>query len=266
MKVMTCNIRCSTAGDGDDGWTFRKDFCCRVIHSHAPDVICLQEVREDQLTDFTAAFADFDAYGTADVPLGRDPVNTLFFRRDVFQKVSAATFWLSETPQVPGSSSWDSACIRLAGWVHLSERTSGRDLVVVNTHLDHRSQAARERQAGVINTWSAAFDAGPPIILTGDMNCDRRNPAIESYKAAGWCDTYEAVHGGADPGYTFHFFRGVDYVPDPANDAWWPVDQGKVDWIFTRGDVKVTGAEIVRDHENDRYPSDHFFVSADIEW
>jgi len=265
MKIMTCNIRCSTAGDGENAWTFRRDLCCRVIRSRSPDIIGFQEIREDQFADLSAAFGEFDAYGAADVPLGRHRVNSIFFRRDVFHLLSASTFWLSETPQVPGSSSWNSANIRLAGWVHLREPASARELVVVNTHLDHRSQEARERQAQLINAWAAVFPADCPMILTGDMNCDRTNPAIRAFKEAGWRDTHEAVHGPAEPGHTVHWFLGPDHMKKTATFDWWPDNQGKVDWIFVRGNVKVTDAEIVRDSERARYPSDHYFVSADLD-
>ena len=266
MKVMTCNIRCSTAGDGENAWPLRRDLCCRVIRSRSPDLICFQEVREDQFAAFTSAFPEFDAYGVADVPLGRDPVNAIFFRRDVFRFVWADTFWLSETPHVPGSRSWESANIRLAGWVHLSERSSSREFVVINTHLDHMSGEARRHQAGLINAWAAAFPSDCLVILTGDMNCDQRSEAIASYKAAGWRDTWEAVHGPGEPGNTVHWFLGPDHMRRTQSFDWWPDDQGKVDWIFVRGDVKVTDAGIVRDHEDGRYPSDHYFVAAELDW
>jgi hypothetical protein len=40
---------------------------------------------------------------------------------------------------------------------------------------------------------------------------------------------------------------------------------GKIDWIFARGATRVVGAEIIRDSRDDRFPSDHYFVSADFQ-
>ena len=111
---------------------------------------------------------------------------------------------------------------------------------------------------------AAVFPPDCPMILTGDMNSDRTNPAIRAFKEAGWRDTYEAVHGPADPGPTVHWFLGPDHMKKTATFDWWPDDQGKVDWIFVRGDVKVTDAEIVRDSHDGRYPSDHYFLSANL--
>lgn len=265
MRIMTCNIRNSTAADGENAWALRRDLCCRTILSRSPQVVCFQEVREGQFSDFKDAFPGFDACGAPDVPLGRDPLNSIFFRRDAFRLLATNAFWLSETPHVPGSSSWGSANVRFAQWVHLVESDSQRELAVVNTHLDHMSGQARQEGARLINEWAGAFPPELPMILTGDMNCDRTSAAIKRFKESGWADTHEAVHGPEDPGHTVHWFLGPDHLVKTRELDWWPTEQGKVDWIFTRGGVAATGAEIIRDSENGRYPSDHYFVSADVE-
>ena len=265
MKIMTCNIRCSTANDpGEDGWTHRKALCFEVIRSRKPDVICCQEVREDQYADLVEGFPEFDLFGVPDEPMNYDPVNTILYRRDAFDRPAASAFWLSETPHVPGSFSWESACIRLATWVRLVERSTQKEFVVVNTHLDHRSQPGRENQARIINEWASVFPPETPIILTGDMNCDRRNPAIVAFKDAAWRSAYEAVHGEDDPGTTVHWFLGPRALEKTRTLDFLPDDLGKIDWIFLRGDVHATDAEIVRDHDAGRYPSDHYFLAADL--
>jgi hypothetical protein len=57
-----------------------------------------------------------------------------------------------------------------------------------------------------------------------------------------------------DSGNTYHGFKGSDY----------DTDQGRIDWIFARGIIYVLDADIVQDHDNGRYPSDHYFVQANI--
>jgi len=37
-----------------------------------------------------------------------------------------------------------------------------------------------------------------------------------------------------------------------------------MDWIFARGAVAVTDAELISESENDRYPSDHYFIAATV--
>jgi hypothetical protein len=90
---------------------------------------------------------------------------------------------------------------------------------------------------------------------TGDMNADWTNDAIAVFRRGGWSDTYAAVHGTGNPGHTFHAFLGPSFVSDI----------GKMDWIFTRGAVAVTQAEVVMDSENRRYPRDHYFIAATVD-
>jgi endonuclease/exonuclease/phosphatase family metal-dependent hydrolase len=254
MKVLTCNVRCLTAKDGPNQWQYRKELCCGILRAQAPEIFCCQEMSAQHHADLAAAFPEYDSYGLADAATGRNPTNAIFFRREAFTRLSAGGYWLSEQPHVPGSKSWDSNCVRLANWVRLVERASGVEFRVVNTHLDHLGQTARENQARIVNEDALAYPADYPQILTGDMNVDATNAVIGLFQSAGWADTYGAIHGPADPGHTFHQFLGPGYK---ARD-------GKIDWIFTRGHIRATAAAVIRDCQGERFPSDHYFVSATV--
>ena len=252
---MTCNIRYAGADDGHNGWAYRKDACIEVIRSRAPEIICFQEMWHEQRVDLSAAFDEFSSFGLTSRATDRHPANTIFYRRDLFTSISAGGYWLSETPHVTGSKSWGSADVRLANWVRLEDTRSQKEFRVISTHLDHISQTAREQQARVITEDAGAFPQDYPQVLAGDMNCDGRNKAIMTFTEAGWKDTYKTVHGTDDPGHTFHEFQGPEHT----------TDIGKMDWIFARGKTQVTGAQVVTDTLNGRYPSDHYFVVADLD-
>jgi endonuclease/exonuclease/phosphatase family metal-dependent hydrolase len=254
MRILTCNIRYYGAKDGGNGWMHRKDLCAEVIRSRRPDVICFQELWAEQFADLASAFGDFETFGMVDESTGRHPMNAIFYRRAALQRVSASGYWLSQTPHVPGSRSWNSACVRLANWLRLQDRATGAEFRVVNTHLDHVSQLARENQARLIIEDAAAYPDDYPQLLTGDMNADWANDAIAVLRRGGWTDTYAAVHGTENPGHTFHGFRGPDFVSDI----------GKMDWFFARGAIAVTDAEVITDSESGSFPSDHYFVAATV--
>jgi len=254
MKVLTCNIRCFGAEDGSNGWTQRKGLCVGVIRSQTPDIICFQEMWSQQFADISAGLREYQSYAMVDTPVGRHPQNCIFYRQDAYTLISAGGYWLSERPHVAGTRSWDSACVRLANWIRLVDRTTETEFRVVNTHLDHVSQTARENQAALIAEDSSAYPQDYPQILTGDMNCDSKNAAIDTFKAGGWVDTYGHVHGTEDPGHTFHGFRGSEC------DS--PI--GKMDWIFSKGQLQATDAAVIADSVEGRFPSDHYFVSATL--
>ncbi len=252
MKILSCNLRGYGEEDGENAWLYRKDLCINTIKSEDADIICFQEMM--QISDMKSAFPDYDMYGMAHEPGERYPRNCIFFRRKNYNLISCSGYWLSETPHIPGSKSWDSRCIRLANWVRLEDRARGVECRVVNTHLDHVSQQAREKQAALIVEDAAVYPDDYPQILTGDMNCDTSNRTIDIFKAGGWLDSYGAVHPTENPGHTFHAFKGTEYDGST----------GKMDWIFFKGAFSVTGAEVITGALDGRFPSDHYFVSADV--
>lgn len=255
MKILTCNIRYYGADDGENGWRYRKKVCVDVIRSQSPLVICFQEMWVEQFSHLQSAFSDFETFGVAEGPQSRNPVNAIFYHHASFKMISAGGYWLSETPHVPGSRSWESAGVRLANWVRLEAAGSQKEFRAINTHLDHVSQVARENQARLICEDASAYPEAYPQILAGDINCNATNRVMGILREGAWEDTYEAVHGISDPGYTHHAFVGPEHESDI----------GKIDWIFTRGDLRVVGAEVVRDSRDGRFPSDHYFVSCDVE-
>jgi endonuclease/exonuclease/phosphatase family metal-dependent hydrolase len=255
MKVLTCNIRCFGAKDGLNHWTHRRRLCADVIRAQAPDIVCFQEMWSQQFADLSAALPGYRWFGATDEPAGRHPQNCIFYRREGFERLAAGAYWLSKRPHVPGSRSWGSACIRLANWLRLEDRATGIEFRVVNTHLDHLSQEARDNQARLLAEDAAAYPPAYPQILAGDMNCDADNTAIGGLQAAGWSDTYSSIHGTGNPGPTYHEFLGPRFHSSV----------GKMDWIFVRGNLRTLGAEVITESREGRFPSDHYFVSATLE-
>ena len=261
-KILSCNIRVPLEEDdrAGNGWDARKDLCAEVIARCDGDIVCLQECHGRQLDDLKQRLKNYDSYGIAKPEPEFFPTNAILYDRSRYELISAGGMWLSETPHIAGSMSWDSARPRLANWIHLRDRASGQEMRVWNTHLDHIGQEARREQARVLLEAVAALEPTNVMqIIVGDMNATASHPAIQSITKAGFVDTYGAVHGPEDPGFTAHGFRGIkrpikgDKVP------------GKIDWIFTRPGVNALSAEIIRDSRDGRYPSDHFFVTAEIE-
>ena len=259
-KILTCNIRVDLPADGQagNGWADRQELCAKVMRGQRADLICLQECQAVHLKHLKSRLPQFDSFALANPGAVFHPSNAILFSRARYEMISAGGFWLSEKPHVAGSKSWDSAHSRFVNWVHLKERHSGKEFRAWNTHLDNISQAAREKKAELIVQASAALPKAFPQLLTGDFNANADSPAVKLVTAGGWTDTYTAVHGPEEPGFTYHGFLGPRYAEN--NPKGKPKD--KIDWVWYRGEVKALAAEVIRDGRNGRYPSDHYFVSA----
>lgn len=258
LKILSCNIRVDVRADYEtgDGWDDRKRFCLEVIRAQKADVVCLQECREAHYVFLKDGLPGYDSFGLANPDTGFNPTNAVFFSRERFETISAGGFWLSETPHIEGSLSWDSARSRFANYLNLLDRRSGKGLRVWNSHFDHIGAVARVKQGQVLVEAAQALSEALPQVFTADCNADAKDPAIMNLIAGGWSDTYTAARGPADPGFTYHGFLGPKY--DPKNGV------GKIDFIFTRGPVETLDAEIIRDGRDGKYPSDHYFLSAEV--
>jgi endonuclease/exonuclease/phosphatase family metal-dependent hydrolase len=252
--VMTCNLRTPKAADAakHEAWADRKEFCIATIRNQHPDIIGFQECSKVQFDDLHAAFPDFGTFGVnGESALSDAPYEVIFFSPR-FRQITGASYWLSETPYVPGSRSWDnSKHPRVVNWVRLQDKASGVQFRVLNTHFDQKGQVAREHSAEMLVNDAQAFPADYPQILTGDFNSDRPNPALTILDAGGWRDTWATLYGPKEPGFTAHDFLGDKFVAKGKLGH-----PGKIDFIFCRGNVTPAWSNIIRDHRGEMYPSD----------
>lgn len=265
-KILTCNIRVDLPDDekAGFGWKGRRDICVDIMRRHKPDIICMQEVLRNQNEDLKKAFPDFFSFGFEGPEMDGPQVgyqgiakNPIFYSTKRYELLSAGGYWLSETPLVAGSLSWDTARARHANWVRLRDRRSGKEFRVINLHLDHKSQPARIGQIKVVEAEAQQYQKDFPQVLSGDFNAGMSNEVYASLKAHGWTDSHTKLHGDTEPGYTTHQFMGDKY---PKKDA-----GRKIDFIFYRGEgISPVSSGIIRDAIDGRYPSDHYFVSAEL--
>lgn len=267
LRVMTFNIRYGAAEDGPNHWTRRREMVFQVFRDHRPDVAGLQEVLRFQLDEIRRALPEYGA-----VVAGRDDGQAggeacaILYRTGRFEVVEHGTFWLSDTPEVPGSRSWGNNITRICTWARLRDRGTGAVFYMFNTHLDHQSQPARELGAELIAQRMGRRPHPDPIILTGDFNAGEANPAMRYLKGQapavpskkGRCaavpplvDTYRVLHPNETTVGTFNGFSGKR-------------DGEKIDYILVSPHWKVLEASILYDNTDGRYPSDHFPVTAVI--
>ncbi|MBN2022060.1 MAG: endonuclease/exonuclease/phosphatase family protein [Pirellulales bacterium] len=260
VKIMTFNLRYANTTDGENRWTNRKEMVADVIRRFEPDFLGTQEALVEQVAYLREQFDGFDClYRTREADPAEGESCALFYRKARWELDAKrhGTFWLSETPDAPGSGSWQTACVRVCTWGRFVDRQSGAAVWVYNTHLDHQSEEARREGAKLVARRMAERGADEPVVLMGDFNAGESSRPIRhlTEKDSGapltLADTFRVAHPEAKPAGTFNGFLGT-------------ADGEKIDYILVLPGTKVTAASIVRDHRDGRYPSDHFPVTAEI--
>jgi endonuclease/exonuclease/phosphatase family metal-dependent hydrolase len=267
LVVMSFNVRYAAANDGENNWDKRKDLACDVVRQHEPDLVGLQEALRSQIDDLRTALPQYGEIGVArEDGKTTGEYSAILYRKDRFDVDESGTFWLSDTPEVPGSITWGNACTRVCTWARLLPKPSGKPFYMVNTHLDHISQLSREKGIALIMSRLSRRKHPDPVILTGDFNAGENNAVVRYLKGERrleivnngmsqnplpLVDTFRLLHKDASDVGTAHSFKGGR-------------TGNKIDYIFVQPGVEVLRAEILHDNKDNRYPSDHFPITAAI--
>lgn len=266
-RVMTCNIRITgLPADEKDGlrWDDRKEAMIESIRKYDPDIIMMQEVIYDSYAYCKEQFADYFPFGFEGPEM--DPYtegyhfigkNVIFFRRDRYEFVSAGCYWLSLDPVIGGSMSWDTNRARHCNWARIIDKKTGKQIRLLDLHLDHKVDEAKVNQAKLVVREAAQYADSFPQILCGDFNSKKNSPQVRHFIENGWHDAYDELHEGKEFGYTAHAFKGDDRPYKPAH--------GRIDYIMTKGGAKARSCEVLKDRPRGIWPSDHYFMLAEIE-
>ena len=134
LRVMTYTIRFDNPADGVHAWPNRKELVASVIRFHKADIIGVQEALEHQIQDLMELLPGYDWVGVGRNEDEGGEFSAILYRSSVVTVKAAQTFWLSESPDEPGSQSWDSSLPRIATWAHFVTSSEERELFVLNTH------------------------------------------------------------------------------------------------------------------------------------
>ncbi len=250
IKVFTYNLRLDVPSDGKNAFSVRRDF----VRSHFPvyqgDLIGFQETLPHMRRWLMEAFPDYEICGTGREADLEGESNVIAYRRDAFDLVGLETFWLSDTPHVPGSrfATDQSSCPRICTCGVLKSREGGL-VRFYNTHLDHEGPVAQAQGLSLVLARMAEdYAQWPmPVILTGDFNAFPDSLVYKSAQGFAGCgqalaDVTKALGG------TFHDFGRLK-------------EPEKIDYIFTN--LPEAGpAFLAKDEENGVYLSDHYPVGA----
>ena len=189
MKVVTYNIRQDTRSDqGVRDWSKRAPGVIAFLKNGGFSVIGLQEAHHHQVELIEKGLPGFERIG-----IGRSDgkkkgeYSPIFFDAKKWKADPGdqGTFWLSPTPEKPGSTGWGNYTTRICTWVRLLDE-KGNGMYVYNTHWDHQSQPSREKAALlVIERIKVRKKSDEPVILMGDFNATTTNPAIKTIVGSG---------------------------------------------------------------------------------
>ena len=252
VTVITYNIWYDNPNNVDNPWVERKPGVLQFLGSQKPDIFCVQEALVNQVNDLEQGVYKHFGVGRDDGKKAGE-YSAIFFDTTRFTLQSGNTFWLSETPDKPGTMGWNAVCVRIATWVKLLDSKSGKSFYVLNTHFDHVGDTARLESAKLIKQKIEKVAGTEPVILTGDFNCKKGSQPYEvittgEYSSPLNDSRYHSKRQISGPAFSF---VGSKFEGEQGNI---------IDHIFVSHHWIVKKAGIIENCSNHRCPSDHLPV------
>ena len=282
LRVMTFNLLTATKKKRSHPWRLRRKNIARIFQRWQPDVVGTQEANFEQLRDLAALLPEYDFVGEGN--LGHDRAHceknwysAIFYRRDRVRprddSSGGQAFWLSPTPDVPGSQFHLGTRPRVVTWHDFEMVGTGQPFVFGTTHLEAVNARHRVRSAAMLRRQVAEkveeLGADTPVFLTGDFNAVSRSPEIRALldreaQDEPMLDAWAEHHGSESPaGATF---RGLGLRDRLGHALMGP---RRIDYVFYRPQLKVETVQRVGfedlEHRPQALPSDHYPVLAEFQ-
>lgn len=253
VRVLTYNILTSDNVFSTGPWALRLPRIAQLIHAQIPDLFGVQEALPSMMDGLSAELPEYASTG-----VGREDghrqgeFSAIFYRKDRLELLQSETFWLSETPHIPGKIGWDARCPRIVTWALFRDRRRGKVFYAFNTHFDHIGQKARENSARLLAAATRELSRGRPAVVMGDFNAAEDSPVHRLFlKESGYVDAITRVKNEG-PRWTFSFYG---------------LAKSKIDFIFVDPAVRVCRHAILPENPFSLIQrSDHLPVTALLEF
>lgn len=250
ISIMSFNMRTQTTHDGENQFMNRREFIAERLAEYKPDIIGAQEIQPVMYDWMVDTLDDYYVVGGGRGANYDNEAVCIAFRKSKFVLYDCETFWLSATPNLPGSrySGDQSECPRICTWVTLKPK-DGKPFRVYNVHTDHIGEYARVLAANQVLAKLCENNAKSPMrsFVTGDFNAEPDDLCIRTMLD---CKGAPLVDLSAESGGTFHGY-GTTSV--------------KIDYIFADAGTKCVDFKVLTDKKGNLWLSDHYPIMADVE-
>jgi endonuclease/exonuclease/phosphatase family metal-dependent hydrolase len=253
LCLISCNIRFDNPADGQNSWQHRRDFLSQTLLKHKPSIIATQEGRVHQLNQLKSSLKNFEIAEQHRSWIGERMYPTIFLKQDEFEYLGSGDMWLSETPDIAGSHSFESAFPRLMTWSKVQIKGKEQNLFIVNTHLDHIKPETRLSQSKVlVEAIKRIWDGQSSLVIMGDFN-DSPDSSVREIIVNAFPflqDAWKIFNSKEESSH--HAFKG-----ETQNGS-------RIDWILVDNKLTIESCMMDKSTLNGAYPTDHYPIICHI--
>ncbi len=277
LAVGTYNVKCHKCGG--PSWVSRRGAVAASIASHGLDVVGLQEAQQSSPPGVrTSQFADLlrlvnarqGGWKLTDTRIDGTLGTRVMYNTQALRLVKAgATRYTNQLSNARYRQ-------RFYSWAIFTQRTSGKDFLFVDTHLEPRSVSVRLSQARQLATDASRLRGSLPAVVVGDLNASQYHVygAHQALTSAGFVDPLGILpssHGVSkdatvEKRINTHLDSFNNFGSGPKGSVRPPLNGTYIDYIFSTP-MRVLEYENVVDLDSSgRFrggaPSDHNMLRA----
>lgn len=265
LVVVNLNLRYDNPDDGKNKWENRLPIVKAFFDKSAPHLLGFQEVTHRQLLDLQQLMPGYEFAGEGrEAGLKGGEYNPIFYKKDRFQLLESGTFWLSETPSVPGSVGWDAQLPRIVTWVKLKDRPTGKTLFHFNTHFDNKGISSRFESMKLLATKIQGMAGKLPVIATGDFNIRKDHPRYGKEPYLRLMDTFKGKLNMESSEFVAEKVISAGATGNGFEENWQLRPPNAVDYIFVNESFAVITYEVKRIIWEGVFIADHWPVIASM--
>ncbi len=217
----------------------------QMIQQYRPDIIGVQELNQQMLSDISALLNTYAIIGESRHSKYGDEFCSILFQKEKFELLESRTLWLSNSPTIVGSKHPFSQFPRIVTYAYLKEKKTNKTFTFYNTHLDANFELVRNFQARALSKIIQDTQKGEYTILTGDFNCNSLSSAYQIIQTP-FIDLVDDSLGSTLRGS----IGSIRYHHIP------------IDHIFVSKTCKCIKVKKITSKFSNMYPTDHFPVYA----
>lgn len=254
LRTISFNILFDSEDERPVNWKSRRKLVQKLLQDYDPEIIATQEGKQAQLDDLATLLPNHQY-----IHLHRHWIDSRmypsFYIKEGINVIESGDIWLSETPFLPGSTSFGSMFPRICTWSKIQYNEI--DLLIANCHLDHVQTDTRQKQTEVMMRELEKINPKKlPLILMGDFNegPTRRVREAIDHSSFSLIDPWQKNDLQEETSY--HKYLNDDPPKDFAGE--------RIDWILHDPRFSSDNIKLLKDSYDGKYPSDHYPILVDI--
>jgi maltose 6'-phosphate phosphatase len=251
MRIATYNI-----WNNDILFEERIEAICETIIKIDVDIVCLQEVRQEENRSLISIIADYAGF-----PF------TVF--REYPDCPDEGLAIISKIPFTSTSAIWETDVIMSNYCAIRADFNYKNEIIeVTNVHLNWRSEEIRKEQVNAVNSWlNCEYHNEKYQIMCGDFNDVPKSSVHDLLKIFGWQDIVELTNTKDERHFVTFDLQDNPYLKEDTR----PKDKARFDWIMINSrykdsqikleSVNIFGNELTT---SNIIASDHYGVYVDL--